>query len=285
MALEIHSQTPLYVQPPRPRAGNPLLRRKTTAVSRANAAQIAATGDFKPALRHNWTHDLESFFWLLLWFLALRLVLDSMSAEFVDCETWRAWARSIFQATPIPADERREIFTEPETLEVQLAACLPSQHRSLVDALEDLRAHLWTSHHNRQSDENSRGYHAPYFAPVRFCLEDCLQHASQSGIKMPLEPCTIRVPSPEISPFIVSGISQPRTPPEPCEHGPDLVDVPQLLHLEVEESPGTLMRGYSSGDARSAPHRGKRRKFIPRAGPEGLRKSPRLAQKVARTAV
>jgi hypothetical protein len=277
MALEIHSQTPLYVRPPRRQAGNPLLRRKTDTVSRADAAEIAASIDFKPALRHNWTHDLESFFWLLLWFLALRLVLDPASPELVDCETWRAWARSIFQATSIPTDERREIFTEPGSLKVQLAACLPPQHRSLVDALEDLRGHLWTSHHNRQSDENSRGHHAPYFAPVRFCLEDCLQHASQSGIKMPLVPSSTRVPTSSISPLFSNGVSRPQTPPRKRLRGAN------SLELDIGgNSPSFLMHGCSSEDTGTAPPQAKRRKLILRAGPEGLRKSQRLAEKDAR---
>jgi hypothetical protein len=196
MPLEIHSRKALYTRPPRAedQGRDPMVRRPAKAVSRDNAAQVAqAARESRPQVKHNWSHDLESFFWLLFWFLSLRVVLDLESSDYISCQQWRdTWAVFVFQTVTSATDEKIQAFTQDDIMTMQLAACLPCEHRALVDSLEELRWQLWNSHHERKPEEHTRAYHACYFQPVRFCLQDCLAHL-KNGVAIRLEPYSTQV--------------------------------------------------------------------------------------------
>jgi hypothetical protein len=262
MAYEIHSQRTLHVYAPPADldAGNPFTPASGEVL--VNASELAAASESDLRLRHNWSHDLETFFWLLFWFLAIRLLLDSGSPEFAGWEKWRLWAKSVFRATTTPSDLKCAVFTTSRLFPARLAACLPPQHRPLVQALDDVRRHRWRSHYNRQPGERSRAYHAPYFTPVRRCLQSCLEHTSQPGMTMPLQPYLICGRMPTAVPSI-NGIVQPQKKSQKRSQEQQLSALP--------DSPvnGVPLNAYAREPSKAPVAPGppaKKRRITPRAG-------------------
>jgi hypothetical protein len=272
MALEIHEQELLYVSPEDvkgsddppawPSRHDPVL---VTAVCRG----------FPSSVRHNWSHDLESFFWLLLWFLVMRLDFDSDGKE-----CYRAWGARTFHSAPIPTPDRRAVFTKPGRMTESLASYLPAEHHTLAHQLEYLRKLLRASHMSRKPDEHSRAYHAPYFATARYCLQACLVHSQQPGMTMPLEP--LIATDGDIQPT-VRGRKRPRS------HCSQHADNNELLAVHHTDSSGSDPRcGFVSADSVPAPPSRKRREAsqpLPGQGGFRPRRSKRLTARLVKAIV
>jgi hypothetical protein len=150
-----------------------------------------------PGVKHTWSHDLESFFWLLLLFLALLITLDPDNLHSEEIEDWRTkWATPIFQDSDKPSDDRMMAFKESNELRSGLAACLPKEHRKLAKPVGNVRLNLHNSHRNRQPKERSaQSHHAGYFFILRECLQACLKHAQEERFAgIPLGPHSDALP-------------------------------------------------------------------------------------------
>jgi hypothetical protein len=133
-------------------------------------------------VKHNWSHDLESFFWLLLWFILLRLMFDHDELKTERQE----WGNEIFDEGSEPSWLRHTVFKIQKYLVNGLRAWLPVKYRSFVQPLEFIRENLWRSHFDRKPDERSQEYHVSDFVTVRDCLQACLYIDEEVG-PIPLE--------------------------------------------------------------------------------------------------
>jgi hypothetical protein len=186
MPFEVHSQIPLHVPT---RADE--LRYKPAFSKLGDGVNKPGDGVNEPAntqkglpvtVKHNWSHDLESFFWLLLWFILLRLMFDQDELKIKRQE----WGNDIFDEGSEPSWLRRTVFTIQETLVNGLKAWLPVKYRSFVGPLEFMRETLWRSQSEREPHVRTQESHAPYFVTVRDCLQACLYVDDQVG-PIPLE--------------------------------------------------------------------------------------------------
>jgi hypothetical protein len=154
-------------------------RRKRTNGQAAAANTRAPVGS--RTVKHNWSHDLESYLWLALWFISMRLLFDPATAR-TAC---RHWGAAIFNEASSPSPTRWRIFTG-EDLPDELEHHLPSEYEEIIDGLEFIRSAIHTSHLERGPEEHRQTYHAPYFSAVRAGLELCRSCAERLG-SMPLE--------------------------------------------------------------------------------------------------
>ena len=87
-----------------------------------------------PAVIHNFQHDLEPVWWLVLW-LVTDNVVDSPSKEF---------ARLVFQNCMIPSREQRNAFVSNGWLKSCLNDVLKDSLSAFIGDLEELRSQLYS---------------------------------------------------------------------------------------------------------------------------------------------
>jgi hypothetical protein len=185
MALEVHDQGSLYIPSEEfaKKHVKPVFGDRASHVGGAHTS--ADTPKVKLAvIKHNWSHDLESFLWLLLWFILLRLLFGPDDSELkAKC---RAWGFGIFDERSEPSSLKRVVFTEKDKMLEGLKERLPLDYRGFAERLEYMRQSLWSSHLHRGPEERTREYHVPFFDRVRYSLQACQVYADAMG-PMPFE--------------------------------------------------------------------------------------------------
>jgi len=92
---------------------------------------------------HNFQHDLESLWWIILWTLTHR-------TKYAEA---RQYAKKIFQNTIILSDARSQAFRH--SIRNNLKVCLAPELHAFVDIMEILRAAMW----NKSMDRGEQDLH------------------------------------------------------------------------------------------------------------------------------
>jgi len=95
-----------------------------------------------PRVVHNFQHDLEPLWWILLWTITCR----------VKHPQSQAYAKTIFDNTMRGSPERHALFTESR-LDVKLRSVLKNSILGLADEMEDMRHYLMLHYGHRYGIE------------------------------------------------------------------------------------------------------------------------------------
>lgn len=109
-----------------------------SVLSESGSDSDADDSVLRPPVVHNFQHDLESVWWIVLWTCTLR----------VNYEPSRTWARTIFRNSNKLCRERELCFTSPirGTLRKKLQANL----KVFAAPLDKIRNHLKTTYQTRE---------------------------------------------------------------------------------------------------------------------------------------
>ncbi|KAA1476308.1 hypothetical protein DENSPDRAFT_784822 [Dentipellis sp. KUC8613] len=125
---------------------------------------------------HNFEHDLESMFWLLLWTITVRTG-DANTQDLVA---------SIFRQSLSCSTDREKAITSGDELMKKLEARICQELKKIVEPLAAFRLGLMWSYVNRKQALSNRATYSPLYGYVRNALEDCLKIAEDP--KVPLLP-------------------------------------------------------------------------------------------------
>jgi len=144
---------------------------------------------------HNFEHDMESIFWLLLWTLLVRfpcnLDSDKERSEFAGILS------EIFQDTSICSPKREEVFSQGGALYDLLARFLAPQLESLQAPLDALRNALVIGYLGRKQEFNDLSSYSTLYKFLRLTLSTC-QCLTQKQSLPDLLPCHSGAPQAEI---------------------------------------------------------------------------------------
>ena len=153
MAVEIQTQRRLYTTPVSiPTA--PLEEKKLLDVLAGNTGtpDDLLTGNTSKSNRypivHNFEHDMESIFWLLLWTILVRFPCNLDSKE--ERAEFAGVLSEIFQDTSICSSMRESVFSQDTTLNDILAKFLAPELKHLRASLDGLRNVLLAGHMDRR---------------------------------------------------------------------------------------------------------------------------------------
>ncbi|KAH9485693.1 hypothetical protein JR316_0002604 [Psilocybe cubensis] len=178
MPLEIMLKRYLY---------HPRTRKHTTALERGEKAKPAKVVfrdrkklrgvSSKPAstrhVIHNFQHDLESLWWILLWTVTCR----------IDSEAAYAYGRPIFVNQIIPTDERQDCFNAESILD-ELEQFLPApkseDEDTFAEMIDNLRNFMNDAYVARVSEgnQNKPEHYVEIFANFNVCFDTMLETAS-----------------------------------------------------------------------------------------------------------
>jgi hypothetical protein len=118
------------------------------------------------AVIHNFSHDVESFYWLLLWTLTGR----------INHPASLAMARRVFQDTTHCSEDRITCLEKNELFKTELENLHPSlKHRLVTGSLNGIRSVLYKAYTRRADPRNLASYTALYDA-MRQAITRCHEH-------------------------------------------------------------------------------------------------------------
>ena len=124
MAIEIHSQVHLYIH-------HATLEESWLAGLAGDISQSDG-----PCVVHNFQHDMESIFWILLWTILVRFPCDLDSSK--ERSEFTGILSEIFQDTSICSLRREQVFSQAGALCNLLSRYLASQLKPLQSAVDAL---------------------------------------------------------------------------------------------------------------------------------------------------
>ena len=124
MAIEIHSQVHLYIH-------HATLEESWSAGLAGDVSQSNG-----PCVVHNFQHDMESIFWILLWTILVRFPCDLDSSK--ERSEFTGILSEIFQDTSICSLRREQVFSQAGALCNLLSRYLASQLKPLQSAVDAL---------------------------------------------------------------------------------------------------------------------------------------------------
>ncbi|TFY59786.1 hypothetical protein EVG20_g7656 [Dentipellis fragilis] len=124
----------------------------------------------KPRIIYNFEHDLESFFWLLLWAITARSHNDEIDAL----------VKPIFQHNSGCSLQREEAFITENQIQEQLTDLLPNAMKKLPAFLEVLRDNLYHAYLERSEIGRLESYSGSY-GMVREALHRCFLTVNASN--------------------------------------------------------------------------------------------------------
>ncbi|KAG9022513.1 hypothetical protein FS837_006323, partial [Tulasnella sp. UAMH 9824] len=165
MAIEIQRQTYMY----RPAAS----KRLPPLHSNQKQPGRPPQPNPKSGVIHNFEHDMESVFWVLLWTLLVRFPparSDAQKAAFSKALS------SIFQNSGSCSPDRENLFTNfHQIFETFLGTWLNPALESMQSSLLNLREALEIGYHMRGYDFNDRASYAPLYAYLWEAIRACGQ--------------------------------------------------------------------------------------------------------------
>lgn len=165
MAVEIQKQVHLYIPPPPEKKSKDRNTRRTDS----------------PFVVHNFEHDMESIFWLLLWTLLVRFPYNGRSA-------FASTLSIIFRDSSICSPEREGVFTQGGRLCNLLANLLAPQLESIQAPLDDLRDWLLTGYLAREHNFDDLSSYSSLYEWLRATLKAC-QRLTREQVLPDLLPC------------------------------------------------------------------------------------------------
>ncbi|KAG8922351.1 hypothetical protein FRC00_007541 [Tulasnella sp. 408] len=165
MAIEIQRQIYIY----RPDASMEFPPVDSDQEQQGSPAQ---TDPESSGVIHNFEHDMESVFWVLLWTLLVRFPparSDAQKAAFSKDLS------SIFQNSGSCSPGREKIFTNKQTFETFLRTWLNPALQSMRFSLLNLRAALAIGYHKRGYNFNDRASYARLYAYLWKAIRACGQ--------------------------------------------------------------------------------------------------------------
>ena len=181
MAVEIQKQIHIYTP--------------TVSIDRKNLLGLFTSNDCLPGntntpirrpVVHNFEHDMESIFWLLLWTLLVRFPCNLDSNE--ERSTFAGVLSEIFQDTSICSSTREGVFREAGTLNNLLTRFLAPELKPLQASLDGLRNVLVAGYMNRKYDSNDLSSYSTLYEFLRMTLNAC-QCLAQGNSLSDLLPC------------------------------------------------------------------------------------------------
>ncbi|KAA1476316.1 hypothetical protein DENSPDRAFT_843230, partial [Dentipellis sp. KUC8613] len=158
MAIEIQRRVYIY-------------RRDDEFVLSNNVLKYPKRQDFRNVqsldVIHNFEHDLESMFWLLLWTITVRTG-DANTQDLVA---------SIFRQSLSCSTDREKAITCGNELMNKLEARICQELKNIMEPLAAFRLGLLWSYVNRKEAFSNRTTYSPLYGYVRKALEDCLEIA------------------------------------------------------------------------------------------------------------
>ncbi|TFY51829.1 hypothetical protein EVG20_g10819 [Dentipellis fragilis] len=131
---------------------------------------------------HNYEHDIESFFWLLLWTITAR----------IDSEALQAFARPIFDYGPGYGSSRERILKAMGTASPQqLAELLPSSISILAEYVDIFANNLYLAYMDRGHNIGGLATYSTIYGLAREVLNACLDVADGPDVP-PLILCFAR---------------------------------------------------------------------------------------------
>ncbi|KAA1476268.1 hypothetical protein DENSPDRAFT_827146 [Dentipellis sp. KUC8613] len=154
MAVEIQMQGPIA-----PWLPQQLWRPKKASPPAKNAENPVA---------YNFQHDLESFFWLLLWTVTLR----------VDDAKLQAITKPMFREEPGCSNERRNAIAKGLSEEA-LEEALPEPIKSFAECLAGFAGNMLFGYGSRRSEDDLRNIatYSPLYGPAREIIDNCVKDA------------------------------------------------------------------------------------------------------------
>ncbi|TFY70847.1 hypothetical protein EVG20_g2144 [Dentipellis fragilis] len=129
--------------------------------------------DDKPLhMIHNFEHDLESFFWLLLWTITVRTG-DINTQNLVS---------SIFLQSSQCSPDREKAITDSRGLISGLNTNISQELKELVEPVARLRRALMWGYVNRKQAFSDLATYSPLYGHVRKALGQCLRIAEGPGV-------------------------------------------------------------------------------------------------------
>ncbi|KAG8993787.1 hypothetical protein FRB90_000608 [Tulasnella sp. 427] len=181
MAVEIHKQLPFAITGSRPPNNVVPVKHKAKPTTLLRG------------VIHNFQHDLESIFWVLLWTLLRRVPLglpeDSRQQE-TFMKAAKAEISAIFQDSTVPSVQREALIVSEAALESLMSRLFHPMLEGITGYLEAFRAILSWNYRNRQFPQNLSMYSDIYpFAQraARACI-----HADVEGGVPKLRTCRWR---------------------------------------------------------------------------------------------
>ncbi|KAA1475769.1 hypothetical protein DENSPDRAFT_842618 [Dentipellis sp. KUC8613] len=125
----------------------------------------------RPLIIHNFEHDLESFFWLLLWSITTRLRNDEIDTL----------VNPIFQHNLNCSPQREEAFITENCIQQPLTNLLPDAMKKLPILIEILRDNLYCAYLERSEIGKLESYSGLY-GIVREALHRCFLTVNTSNM-------------------------------------------------------------------------------------------------------
>lgn len=174
MAIEIQKQVHLYI-PHLP------LGESWSTICAGNISQSDG-----PVVVHNFQHDMESVFWILLWTILVRFPCDLDSRK--ERSEFAGILSEIFQDTSICNPRREQVFSQPGTLRDLLARYLASQLTSLQTVVDAFRTILVAGYLNRRYKFDDMPSYSCLYQYLLGLLSSC-QQSIQGKLLPDLVPC------------------------------------------------------------------------------------------------
>ncbi|KAG8906678.1 hypothetical protein FRB99_006379 [Tulasnella sp. 403] len=120
-------------------------------------------------IKHNFEHDLESIFWLLLWFLTSRS----------GHEKAQEYGREVFQHAMKPSNAREDVFTAPARALNAIRTALSNHPPGVMKGVILLRDKLLKGYHRRKENVGARATYSHLYKEARTYLELCKKRSSE----------------------------------------------------------------------------------------------------------
>ncbi|KAG8899286.1 hypothetical protein FRB99_006822, partial [Tulasnella sp. 403] len=175
MALEIHSGVPLIRRPWRgPRIDIRKLAKSAPLTDQLLKEAIPSQETLRLyEIKHNYEHDLESIFWLLLWFLTSRSTHRPA----------QEYGRKVFQHGLAPSSSRRLIFEAPEVTVSTIADALSHLPSGVFLGVTYFRDILYSGYADRDGRFKDKTTYSCLYTEARLSLEACMKVADEVEVE------------------------------------------------------------------------------------------------------
>jgi hypothetical protein len=125
-------------------------------------------------LEHVYSHELESFLWLILWFIVCRILL-SKGHQVPSKDR----LLSIFD----DRGERRKALTLKDYLKDLLLNYLPDSLSEVVNTINRFRLAVRNNHIQRL-ETSGQAHYAPLYSKARTCFEKCREWSKHHNVRL-----------------------------------------------------------------------------------------------------
>ncbi|KAG8989033.1 hypothetical protein FRB90_002440 [Tulasnella sp. 427] len=202
MAVEILKQALIYWEPP------------STSIDYDSEDPPTTTAPSHVPVIHNFQHDVESVFWVILWTLLARLPSDASREKSAH---FHSELSQILQHTGDCSSQRETLFTRPNELCHLLTTWLYPKLGRLIHGLDLFRAFLCSTYLSRKFEFGDLALYSLLYGHLRLVLRRCQKVLKESG------PLPDLLPSRSMPETVVAEVNSPTTariPPHGVISGP-----------------------------------------------------------------